>query len=303
MFEAGVERHQHSGHNRACDKDLVDNPHSTLPLNEFETVVRKCVNAVQLSLKGTDGDSISSLMPEGVIRLTEFLPWGGENKPPMKQKAMVKEEKPKNVNFIQNVDRGGQLRKIFGVFDLDGSGVIEANELMCLGQARAKTGQKSRVWTVEKNKAMIASMDKGARDGMVEADEFVSYFMDTLQKVDDGAFMKTMAEFRAAKAKYLENLAADKAAWSAAATKAAAKDAEKEVERVKKAAKPRRSEAKSTNWKVITKSSSAEVINIPQVVEAAPETVSSGITPQPHPHVHVHDEVATVTRSREYTLS
>jgi len=99
----------------------------------------------------------------------------------------------------ESIDREAELKKVFALFDLDGSGVISSDELMCLGEARAKTGHKKREWTTEMNEAMIEKMDQGTEDGRVDSSEFVLYFMGTLKSVENADFMKTMEEFREAR--------------------------------------------------------------------------------------------------------
>ena len=71
--------------------------------------------------------------------------------------------------------RTDNLRQVFYRFDCDGSGWVEANEFLELGEARRKlgdalehqfqistvllAGQKSGSWTVEKNQRLISRMD------------------------------------------------------------------------------------------------------------------------------------------------
>ena len=51
------------------------------------------------------------------------------------------------------------LRTVFTKFDLDSSGVIEAKELLALGKARRTLGQKSRLWSEDKNDALVQKLD------------------------------------------------------------------------------------------------------------------------------------------------
>jgi len=111
-----------------------------------------------------------------------------------KKKDPQKEEKPKP----QIIERETELVKIFKLFDLDKSGHVTPHELMCLGQARSKVGQKSRIWTAEKNSQMISNMDQDSRDGQIDTNEFVTYFIKSLGSIDDQAFQKTMEDFTAA---------------------------------------------------------------------------------------------------------
>jgi len=68
--------------------------------------------------------------------------------------------------------RSKELRKIFRLFDLDSSGVVEASELLILGQRRQALGQKARVWDEAKNTELVRKMDTDG-DGVVEEKEFV----------------------------------------------------------------------------------------------------------------------------------
>ena len=95
------------------------------------------------------------------------------------------------------LDRKAELAKVFGTFDMDGSGTVEAKELMALGTARQTLGHKKRVWTEERNARMIANMDKGSKDGKIDEEEFVAYFLKSLRLNDDGEFMETMEQFKA----------------------------------------------------------------------------------------------------------
>ena len=57
----------------------------------------------------------------------------------------------------------------------DRSGTIEKDELLELGRARQTTGQKSRVWTEEKNTRFMAKLDE---DGNGTIDFEVSHGRD-----------------------------------------------------------------------------------------------------------------------------
>ena len=68
-----------------------------------------------------------------------------------------------------------KLLKVFGVFDLDGSGEIESSELLHLGKARRKLGQKGGEWSEEKNARLVKKMDVNG-DGTVSGSEFAEFF-------------------------------------------------------------------------------------------------------------------------------
>ena len=92
--------------------------------------------------------------------------------------------------------RSALLGMVFGLFDLDESGAIEASELMALGIKRKELGQKERVWTSERNASLMQSMDK-SEDGLIQREEFVQYFLDVLGVESDASFMETMLAFMA----------------------------------------------------------------------------------------------------------
>ena len=47
---------------------------------------------------------------------------------------------------------------MFKEFDLDGGGVIEANELMQIGKTRRNLGHKTDTWTEEKNSNLMETI-------------------------------------------------------------------------------------------------------------------------------------------------
>jgi len=93
----------------------------------------------------------------------------------------------------KSVDREALLGRVFDEFDLDGAGTIEANELLLLGKARRKLGQKSGEWTPEQNKRMMAKLDKDG-DGECDRSEFVKYFGSALP-YDPAAFKEAIGQF------------------------------------------------------------------------------------------------------------
>jgi len=95
---------------------------------------------------------------------------------------------------VLQAKRKAQLLGVFGMFDLDDSGVIEPRELLKLGKTRRSLGQKQGKWTLEKNDAMIRKMDLDD-DGVVSRDEFSDYFEDALSFLDPGEFDNTIADF------------------------------------------------------------------------------------------------------------
>lgn len=63
-----------------------------------------------------------------------------------------------------------------------------------LGQNRQRLGQKQRTWTEEKNKQLLAKIDK-SNDGKVDEEEFVGHFTESLSGESDSVFLRTCSEF------------------------------------------------------------------------------------------------------------
>ena len=89
--------------------------------------------------------------------------------------------------------RAKELRRVFEAFDLDGGGDVGADEMMALGQARRKLGQKSGEWTEEQNKQMLRNMGADS-EGNVNASKFVTYFNEKLP-TDPTEFAECIAQF------------------------------------------------------------------------------------------------------------
>lgn len=73
------------------------------------------------------------------------------------------------------------MHAVFKAFDINGDGTIGYDELLALGQARRKLGQKQGEWTPEMNRRMLSRMDNNG-DGRVVAKEFVNFFDDLLPR-------------------------------------------------------------------------------------------------------------------------
>ena len=89
--------------------------------------------------------------------------------------------------------RKERLQECFKGFDIDSGGTIGTDELMQLGTARRKLGQKSGTWTKEQNVRMISKMKGGGRGEVTEA-EFVKFFDETLGR-DREDFDANIAQF------------------------------------------------------------------------------------------------------------
>jgi len=71
--------------------------------------------------------------------------------------------------------RDGRLKFVFKRVDFDGSGYIDAAELMKLGHSRRMSGHKQCDWTAERNDALVKKIDING-DGRISADEFTRHF-------------------------------------------------------------------------------------------------------------------------------
>ena len=90
-------------------------------------------------------------------------------------------------------ERQQQLVAVFQEFDLDGSGVIEAGELLQLGQMRRRLGQKGGEWSEAKNNRLIRRMDANG-DGEISQDEFSTHFERALPR-EAREFETTVRQF------------------------------------------------------------------------------------------------------------
>ena len=84
---------------------------------------------------------------------------------------------------------------MYDAFDLDGGGDVGEDEMLALGQARRKLGQKSGEWTREQNRNMMSNMGADRR-GNVTADRFVAFFNEKLSSREQ-EFNKEIEQFMA----------------------------------------------------------------------------------------------------------
>jgi len=75
--------------------------------------------------------------------------------------------------------RAQKLTQAFELMDLDGNGSISSEELAKLAKARRMLGQRSGVWTVERNERCISQIDTD-RNGDIDCREFVAFFSEEL---------------------------------------------------------------------------------------------------------------------------
>jgi len=71
--------------------------------------------------------------------------------------------------------RRARLMDVFREFDLDQGGSVETEELMHLGKARRRLGQKTGDWTEERNNRLMRTMDVNG-DGEISGSEFTLHF-------------------------------------------------------------------------------------------------------------------------------
>jgi len=89
--------------------------------------------------------------------------------------------------------RSAALRKVYREFDINRDGSVGEDELMALGQARRKLGQKSGGWSAEQNRRLLSKMrvDDG---GNVAEKDFVKHFEEALPK-DEAEFDAVVEQF------------------------------------------------------------------------------------------------------------
>ena len=89
--------------------------------------------------------------------------------------------------------RAKPLEQVFEAFDLDGSGDVSKSELLALGEARRKLGQKQGNWSAEANQRCLAKIDADG-NGQIEVGEFVRHFSEAMPwAVED--FESTIQDF------------------------------------------------------------------------------------------------------------
>ena len=92
-----------------------------------------------------------------------------------------------------NDDKQAALRKVYREFDLDGGGGVGEDELLMLGQARRKMGQKGGERTKEMNDKLMKRMGVD-NNGSVSETNFVEYF-DGALSMESSAFNMAMVQF------------------------------------------------------------------------------------------------------------
>ena len=115
---------------------------------------------------------------------------------PSSQKEVIRSTGPGSdeVSRLSAANRMKVLRNVFEAFDLDNSGVIEPAELLALGEKRRELGQKSGVWSREKNRALVNRMDKDG-NGKIDSNEFVTHFLEAMRPMADDVFLEVTSDF------------------------------------------------------------------------------------------------------------
>ena len=92
-------------------------------------------------------------------------------------------------------DRATELARVFLAFDLDGSGYIEASEMMALGQRRREMrGQERGSWSEARSSKHVARIDADG-DGKLDREEFVRHWLGKLQCEDAQSFSASIMQF------------------------------------------------------------------------------------------------------------
>jgi len=111
----------------------------------------------------------------------------GQERSPLKLEPYVDTRK------AQKEKRMAALKEVYNAFDLDGEGDVGADEMLALGQARRRLGQKDGEWTQEMNKNLLQKM-KADRKGNVTVENFCKYFSDMLP-TDEKEFERNISQF------------------------------------------------------------------------------------------------------------
>jgi len=124
------------------------------------------------------------------IKAREYAKKTRDEMSPLKKKAELPHKTPA---LSSSAIRSHVIGEVFDLFDLDGLGTVQADELLLLGQARRTLGQKTGTWDEEKNKKFMAKIDKDG-SGDCDRDEFVAHFSKALP-FDQDQFSTIMHQF------------------------------------------------------------------------------------------------------------
>ena len=123
----------------------------------------------------------------------------GNSQPPQNTSATVPKATPDTSPVATPVKsdaaaRATALKSVYAAFDLDGGGDVGAEELMELGIARRKLGQKQGTWSVDQNNRLMAKIDMDG-DGVISESEFINFFTVSLPG-NMAEFMSNIEQFR-----------------------------------------------------------------------------------------------------------
>jgi hypothetical protein len=152
---------------RKCSKLEADLADRLTPL-----AAEQLEREVQQLRKQVSGTTWKPMTPHGVDPLLGNLP---------------------EVDAVMAKVRRQVLKHVFCAFDVDSNGYVESDELLLLGNARKKLGQKQRDWTEAKNRELLRSLDKNL-DGRIDEAEFVRGFSAKVPQ-DVDSFLQLATEF------------------------------------------------------------------------------------------------------------
>jgi len=89
--------------------------------------------------------------------------------------------------------RKADLRTVFELFDLNGSGSLSKDELFLLGQKRRQLGQIGGTWTQEQNEKLLSKMNVSG-NGKLSPSEFCDWFAEHLP-MDEAEFKTNIGQF------------------------------------------------------------------------------------------------------------
>ena len=95
--------------------------------------------------------------------------------PALREGLALLQEASRSVHTETRETRKRALLRVFELFDCDGSGFVESSELPQLGKMRRELGQRTSVWTAERNEQLIRAIDQN-HDHKLSAQEFWTHF-------------------------------------------------------------------------------------------------------------------------------
>ena len=137
----------------------------------------------RVSMELEHGVDISSSPPQDELFTAVAQPSQGEGQAENQQVAAQ-----------QAKYRETKLAEVFALFDLDGNGSVEAQELMVLGLRRRELGHVDGGWSEKQNEKLVQAMDTNG-DGKIQQSEFCQYFSQALA-LDTAKFENVITQFK-----------------------------------------------------------------------------------------------------------